>query len=126
MGSSLAGSSTASRSLTVVLPAIASAMRKEALLTREQLYQEVWAAAVNKVAARFGLSGNGLAKICRRLEVPVPDRGYWALKAVGRAPARPPLPPPAPSTPPAHRLVERTLPSAALSKPGISSAERIG
>ena len=35
------------------------------------------------LAARFGISGNGLAKICARLDVPCPPRGWWAKKAAG-------------------------------------------
>lgn len=32
----------------------------------------------------FGISGNGLAKICDRLNVPYPPRGYWAKKEAGK------------------------------------------
>lgn len=31
---------------------------------------------MSKLAAEFGVSGNGLAKICDRLKVPYPGRGY--------------------------------------------------
>jgi len=37
------------------------------------------------LSKRYGLSDVGLAKICKRLGVPVPERGYWAKKAVGKA-----------------------------------------
>lgn len=58
-------------------------------LTREALYDEVWATPLSTLAARWGISRNGLAKICDRVMVPYPGRGYWnAQKA-----ARPPLPP---------------------------------
>lgn len=39
---------------------------------------------MSHLSADFGLSGNGLAKICARLDVPVPPRGYWAKKDAGR------------------------------------------
>lgn len=39
---------------------------------------------MSQLAERFGLSGNGLAKICRRLDVPCPPRGYWAKLAAGK------------------------------------------
>ena len=55
-------------------------------LTREQLYDFVWNEPVRTVAARYGLSDRGLAKICVRLHVPLPGRGYWAQKAVGHTP----------------------------------------
>lgn len=44
---------------------------------------------MSRLSERFGLSGNGLAKICRRLDVPYPPRGYWAthlLQALQRFP----------------------------------------
>jgi hypothetical protein len=47
---------------------------------------------VEKLAKEWGLSGRGLAKACRRLQVPVPPRGYWAKLAAGQRPRRPRLP----------------------------------
>ena len=46
-----------------------------------------------KVAPEFGLSGNGLAKLCRREGIPVPERGYWAKLAYGKPVKRSPLKP---------------------------------
>lgn len=61
---------------------------------REKLYNEVWAAPTQKVAARYGVSDVALAKACRLLRVPKPPRGYWAKKAAGQpAGRRPKLPP---------------------------------
>jgi hypothetical protein len=51
---------------------------------RDRLYEEVWTTSMQKLAARYGISGNGLAKICCRLQVPYPGRGHWARKAVGQ------------------------------------------
>jgi len=62
-------------------------------LTREQLYQEVWAEPTTKVAAKYGLSDRGLAKLCARHDIPVPPRGYWAKKAHGHKARQSPLPP---------------------------------
>jgi hypothetical protein len=59
---------------------------------REALYEEVWAEPLTKVAARYGLSDNGLRKVCRALTVPVPERGYWAKVAAGQSVSRTPLP----------------------------------
>jgi hypothetical protein len=58
---------------------------------REKLYQEVWTEPMSTVAARYGVSSVALAKACRKLAVPTPERGYWALKAAGRPPAKPRL-----------------------------------
>jgi hypothetical protein len=42
------------------------------------------ATPMSRLAVQYGLSGNGLAKICRRLDVPNPPRGYWARKEAGK------------------------------------------
>ncbi len=44
-------------------------------------------------AAGLGLSLNGLAKICDRVLVPYPGRGYWGRSVPARPAARAPLPP---------------------------------
>ena len=58
---------------------------------REKLYQEVWEAPVRDVAKRYGVSDVYLARICRKMSVPLPGRGYWA-KPEERRPPRPSLP----------------------------------
>jgi hypothetical protein len=62
-------------------------------LSRDELFELVWSEPMTKVAPRLGLSDVGLGKVCKRYDIPRPPVGYWALKAVGRALARPPLPP---------------------------------
>ena len=52
-----------------------------------------------KVAARFGVSSSYMARVCALLNVPRPERGYWAKLAVGKAPKQPPLPEPRPGDP---------------------------
>jgi hypothetical protein len=39
---------------------------------------------MSRLAFEFGVSGNGLAKICDRLNIPYPPRGYWARKEAGQ------------------------------------------
>jgi hypothetical protein len=48
------------------------------------------------VAARYEVSSSFLARVCQRLNVPRPPRGYWAQRAVGIRLKPAPLPPPAP------------------------------
>jgi hypothetical protein len=62
-------------------------------LTRKELYDRVWEEPVDTLAKEYGLSNVGLGKACRRHDIPVPPRGYWARKAAGQEPRRPPLPP---------------------------------
>jgi hypothetical protein len=52
-----------------------------------------------KVAARFGVSSSYMARVCTRLNVPRPERGYWAKLAVRKAPKQPALPEPRPGDP---------------------------
>ncbi len=61
-------------------------------LTRKELYRRVWSRPISAVAAEFGLSGNALTKICDRLLVPYPPRGYWAKAAARKAVPKPALP----------------------------------
>lgn len=61
-------------------------------VSRTELYELVWAEPMTKVAPRFGLSDVGLAKVCKRCNIPRPPVGYWAQKQVGKEPKRKPLP----------------------------------
>ncbi|MDO8900840.1 MAG: TetR family transcriptional regulator [Phenylobacterium sp.] len=58
-------------------------------LTREALYDQVWTTPLSTLAVQWGISRSGLAKICDRLMVPYPGRGYWNVRRA----ERPPLPP---------------------------------
>ena len=59
---------------------------------REKIYEEIWLEPIQRVAKRYDLSDVGLAKVCRKLNIPRPGRGYWAIKAAGKvAPKQPPL-----------------------------------
>jgi hypothetical protein len=53
-------------------------------LSRQELYDRVWAAPIQKLSSEFGLSDVGLAKLCRRYNIPVPPRAYWAKKQAGK------------------------------------------
>jgi hypothetical protein len=67
--------------------------------TREDLFARVWAEPVVQVAKRMGISDVALAKICKRMAIPLPGRGYWARKAAGYASSRPRLRAPSADTP---------------------------
>lgn len=62
-------------------------------LSREDLHRLVWTAPVSELAQRFGITGAGLAKVCRRASIPVPPRGYWARIESGVHVQPEPLPP---------------------------------
>lgn len=62
-------------------------------LSRRELYDLVWQSPMSRLGEEFGISDKGLAKICARMDIPCPQRGYWAQKAAGRAVQPTPLPP---------------------------------
>lgn len=53
-------------------------------LTREQLYDLVWSEPMQRLAKQIGISDVAVAKHCRKLGVPVPERGYWAKLQAGK------------------------------------------
>jgi hypothetical protein len=65
-------------------------------LTREDLYDIVWKEPMLKTAEHYNVSSSYLARVCSRMNVPRPERGYWAKLAVGKAPKKPSLPEPGP------------------------------
>lgn len=67
-------------------------MSERVQLTREELYERVWAEPMQKLAKSFGISDVALAKHCRRMRVPVPPRGYWAKLQFKKPVRRTPLP----------------------------------
>ena len=61
-------------------------------LSRQDLYDAVWAKPMREVSRDLGVSDVGLAKLCRRHAIPTPERGYWSKlrhgKSVLRIPAK--------------------------------------
>jgi hypothetical protein len=48
------------------------------IINRVDLYSQIWREPISKLAPKYGISDVGLKKICRKLNVPTPPRGYWA------------------------------------------------
>jgi hypothetical protein len=67
--------------------------------TREDLYAAVWSQPLRDACKRFGVSDVGLAKVCKRLNVPRPKQGYWVKREMGQDPPKEALPPAGPDTP---------------------------
>jgi hypothetical protein len=88
-------------------------------VSRDELYRQVWQTPMSRLAVQYGITGNGLAKICDRLNVPYPPRGYWAKKAAGKRVATYRLPPAQDDTP--QRVTIRPTPPPA--SPPEPSAE---
>lgn len=52
----------------------------------------MWQFPLCKLAAEYKISDVGLAKVCRKLEIPLPRLGRWTKIACGHTIPRPPLP----------------------------------
>lgn len=61
---------------------------------RSQLYAQVWQQSMVQLAKSYAISDVGLAKLCRKHDIPRPARGYWARKQAGQSPRQTPLPNP--------------------------------
>ena len=66
--------------------------RQNSTWNRQELYEKVWQFPLRKLAAEYGISDVGFAKVCRKLEIPLPRSGHWTKIACGHSIARPPLP----------------------------------
>lgn len=60
---------------------------------RESLFQEVWSTPLTTLAKKYGMSDNGVRKVCKALNIPLPTAGHWAKVAAGKVIPTPPLPP---------------------------------
>jgi hypothetical protein len=61
-------------------------------MTPTELFERAWATPMRTLAKEFGISDVGLAKLCRRHQIPLPGRGYWARLQFGQKPERTSLP----------------------------------
>lgn len=59
---------------------------------RVELYAEVWDQPLVKLSRKYGISDVRLGKVCRKLKIPHPGRGFWAKRAVGQTVEQVPLP----------------------------------
>lgn len=73
---------------------------------RDQLYDEIWSVPILQLAKQYGLSDVGLAKICTKMKIPRPPRGYWAKRSYGQ-PTTKPILRPAPADTPTEITVNR-------------------
>lgn len=47
-------------------------------LTRKELYDLVWSTPISKLSTKYALSSDGIKKVCKEFEVPIPENGYWS------------------------------------------------
>jgi hypothetical protein len=59
--------------------------------TRVELFDLIWRKPMTHLSRDFGLSDQGLRKICIKYGIPLPPRGYWARLQHGKKDPRPEL-----------------------------------
>ena len=68
--------------------------RETIVLTRQELFDLVWANPLSALAKELGVSDVTLGKTCRKLDIPLPGVGYWRKVEVGQKPKKPRFPNP--------------------------------
>ena len=61
---------------------------KEVKMTRQDLYDLVWKESMLSLSKKYSISGTGLKKKCKVLDIPVPEMGYWAKLQFGKTGGR--------------------------------------
>ena len=61
-------------------------------LSRKQLFDLVWEKPLSRLAEELQVSDVGIAKMCKRLNIPRPAQGHWVRVRLGREVQRPRLP----------------------------------
>lgn len=47
-------------------------------LTRKELYDIVWSTTLSKLTQQYAYTNDGIKKLCKQYEVPMPDGSYWS------------------------------------------------
>lgn len=66
--------------------------KPEIVLSRENLYNEIWEISLSGVAKKYGISYASLRKECADADIPVPPPGYWSQIEDGKDVKKTPLP----------------------------------
>lgn len=64
----------------------------EVKFERQALYAEVWETPLSKLGPKYGMSDNGLRKVCKAMNIPLPRVGHWARIAANQKVLPDPLP----------------------------------
>jgi hypothetical protein len=77
-------------------------------IDREKLYEEIWKIPTAQLAKKYDITDVALSKICKKLNVPKPPRGYWARISAGQQVGRQKLPKLRSGQPSEHHLEIRS------------------
>lgn len=61
-------------------------------ISRQELYNLVWSKPMTALAKEYNISDNGLRKICKKLNIPLPELGHWQKIQYGKKVKIIPLP----------------------------------
>lgn len=61
-------------------------------ISRQELYDLVWSKPMTALAKEYNISDNGLRKICKKLDIPLPQLGHWQKLQFGKKVKTIPLP----------------------------------
>jgi len=61
-------------------------------ISRQELYDLVWSKPMTTLAKEYKISDNGLRKICKKLDIPLPQLGHWQKLQYGKKVKTIPLP----------------------------------
>lgn len=78
-------------------------------ISRQELYNLVWAEPMITVCKRFGLTDNGLRKQCKSMDIPTPPVGYWSKLKHGKETEIIPLPKESASNKQSTDLIEKEI-----------------
>ncbi|MBK7228485.1 MAG: hypothetical protein IPH97_06405 [Ignavibacteriales bacterium] len=73
-------------------------------IIRDDLYEKVWTKPMVEIAKEYEVSDKAIAKICDKLNVPVPGVGYWQKLEAGEKLERKRLPDMPPTHPTEHTI----------------------
>lgn len=59
-------------------------LKQTIILSRQQLYDEIWEISVAGVARKYNLNYAKLIAKCREVDIPFPSSGYWTKRNMGK------------------------------------------
>ncbi len=62
------------------------------VMSREQLYNEIWEISVMGVSKKYNAPYSHLLKLCKEVDIPIPPSGYWTKLSFGKPVTQTPLP----------------------------------
>ena len=57
-------------------------------LTRKELYDIVWSTTLTKLTQQYAYTNDGIKKLCKQFEIPMPDASYWSKLKFNKKPKK--------------------------------------